>query len=147
MRESFICILYIASYTWEPFLMLLCNAQSFSSAYTIVHLASFTKQSNVSHPYPSPPISSSCHQSVSQNMAENHFPSDRCFTRGFPGDPCFATWIIPTSDDVSSLPCKVFLSAHLLDCILQFAACSTTTKASVTQLFSYWEPSYLVLHT
>jgi hypothetical protein len=55
-------------------------------------------------------------------MAENHFPSDRCFTRRFPGDPRFATWIILTLDDVRSLPRVVFLSIHLLDCILQHAA-------------------------
>ena len=55
-------------------------------------------------------------------MVEKHFPSDRCFNRRFPGDPRFATWIIPTSDDVRSLPRKVFLSTHLLDCILQRAA-------------------------
>ena len=55
-------------------------------------------------------------------MVENHFPSDRCLNRRFPGDPRFATWIIPTSDDVRSLPRKVFLSTHLLDCILQRAA-------------------------
>jgi hypothetical protein len=55
-------------------------------------------------------------------MVENLFSSDRCFTRRFPGDPRFASWIIPTSDDVRSLPRKVFLSTHLLDCILQRAA-------------------------
>jgi hypothetical protein len=103
--------------------MLLRNAQSFSSACTTAPLVSFTKQSNIARPYPSSPISSSCHQSVRQDMSENHFPSDRCFTsRRFPGDPRFATWIIPTSDDVRSLPRKVFLSTHLLDCILHRVA-------------------------
>ena len=117
-----VSILYIASYNWEPLIMLLRYAESFSSACTILPLLSFTKQSNTARPYPSLPISSSCHQSVTQNMSENHFPSDWCFTRRFPGDPRFATWIIPTSDDVRSLPCKVFLTTRLLDCILQRAA-------------------------
>ncbi len=52
----------------------------------------------------------------------NHFPSDKCFTLRFSGDPRFASWITPTSDDVRSLSRKVFMSTHLLDCILQRAA-------------------------